>query len=404
MEASTEQKLLRTLLSKTFYNKVRAGLRKEVFSAYSADIFEPLEALHAKTENDLELDDLKSYFYVKNDTLTVQQKRIYNNIFDGIDQEQKLDDGVATEMMRECISRSAAVRIGDIALGIINGTQPPDFSAIIKEAEAGSAGVIEEQFEELSTEVKDFADILDPKNLFKFSNPGLAELTGAGRGNFVEVLARPEVGKTSFCTELAVGFAEQGLNVHYFGNEEPGKRLLMSMLRAVVNKSDTEIREMFLKGHVYDEWEKIKGYLRLFDCVGMHIDDLHRHTNRHSPDVVFVDQLDKFKVSNSESKTLALASLYVSAREIAKKEQCLIIAVGQASADAQDVRYIDYSMADYSKTGKAAEADLIIGIGKDPGTKDNLQRYLTISKNKIDGIKGSFDVLFDGTTNNWITA
>jgi hypothetical protein len=46
-------------------------------------------------------------------------------------------------------------------------------------------------------------------------------------------------------------------------------------------------------------------------------------------------------------------------------------------------------MMENSKTGKAAEADLIIGIGKSDVTdNDDKRRYLTVSKNKLTGFHG----------------
>ena len=48
-------------------------------------------------------------------------------------------------------------------------------------------------------------------------------------------------------------------------------------------------------------------------------------------------------------------------------------------------------MMEGSKTGKAAEADLIIGIGKHSSQEDdepNNVRFLNISKNKLSGYHG----------------
>jgi hypothetical protein len=51
-------------------------------------------------------------------------------------------------------------------------------------------------------------------------------------------------------------------------------------------------------------------------------------------------------------------------------------------SDAHDRQFIDYSMMDNSRTGKAGEADIIIGIGK-TGTseEENTVRHICISKN-----------------------
>ena len=52
-----------------------------------------------------------------------------------------------------------------------------------------------------------------------------------------------------------------------------------------------------------------------------------------------------------------------------------------------------------SKTSKAAEADVIIGIGRHSGTNEDgapdNARFLTISKNKISGYHGTIPVLLE---------
>jgi hypothetical protein len=64
-------------------------------------------------------------------------------------------------------------------------------------------------------------------------------------------------------------------------------------------------------------------------------------------------------------------------------------------------------MLDGSKTGKAGEADVIIGIGKrnflteQPVDIRQQLRYLGVSKNKISGWHGLLPVSFDPTTNQW---
>ena len=53
-------------------------------------------------------------------------------------------------------------------------------------------------------------------------------------------------------------------------------------------------------------------------------------------------------------------------------------------------------MMENSKTGKAAEADLIIGIGnKFSDDPNNINRILNITKNKITGLHGDQICLLD---------
>ena len=77
---------------------------------------------------------------------------------------------------------------------------------------------------------------------------------------------------------------------------------------------------------------------------------------------------------------------------MAKRHECALIAVSQASADAAGRTRLDFSMMENSKTGKAAEADLIIGIGKhgQDASEDepDTMRFLNVSKNKLSGYHG----------------
>jgi hypothetical protein len=55
-------------------------------------------------------------------------------------------------------------------------------------------------------------------------------------------------------------------------------------------------------------------------------------------------------------------------------------------------------MMEGSKIGKAAEADLIIGIGKHASMDDDepdLSRFLTVSKNKLSGWHGTIVCCID---------
>ena len=134
----------------------------------------------------------------------------------------------------------------------------------------------------------------------------------------------------------------------------------------------------------------------------MTVEELRAHAEDQQPDVIIADQIDKFKNSGIwNNETQRRNDLYVQSREIAKRNNCLMFNICQASADAHDHRQITYDMADMSKTGKAAEADFFLGIGADPGVEESFMRYLTISKNKIDGIKGTFDCFFNPAENKW---
>ena len=110
-----------------------------------------------------------------------------------------------------------------------------------------------------------------------------------------------------------------------------------------------------------------------------------------------MDQLDKFRIKGEYSRgDEKLKEIYVNASEIAKRNDALIWAVCQASYEAEDRQFIDFSMMDNSRTGKAGEADIILGIAKTGGSDiENTMRILCISKNKLNGWHGPINTHID---------
>jgi len=141
---------------------------------------------------------------------------------------------------------------------------------------------------------------------------------------------------------------------------------------------------------VHFTWSKIKDNIFLFDIVDWTLEDIDTHCEKHKPDIIVIDQLDKVNVKGTFARTdEKLRAIYTGAREIAKRRNCAVIAISQASADAHNRDKISFDMMENSKTGKAAEADLIIGIGRNTGVDtENRNRTLNISKNKITGYHG----------------
>ena len=83
--------------------------------------------------------------------------------------------------------------------------------------------------------------------------------------------------------------------------------------------------------------------------------------------LIVIDQLDKINVKGTYARTdEKLRQIYTSTREIAKRRNCAVIAISQASADAHNRNSISFDQMENSKTGKAAEADLMILIAKNP--------------------------------------
>ena len=106
---------------------------------------------------------------------------------------------------------------------------------------------------------------------------------------------------------------------------------------------------------------------------------------------------DKFSITGSFARPdEALKACAIYARQIAKTYDCAVFYMSQLSAEAEGRATLNQSMMEGSRTGKAAEADLMILIGKSATVEgqdeDSPLRHLNIVKNKLNGWHGMVNV------------
>ena len=204
------------------------------------------------------------------------------------------------------------------------------------------------------------------------------------------MFALVESGKSAFNISICFGpdgFAEQGARVLYVANEEPAEA---TRFRAVMsNTGFSEERLLQNKHAARDVWRRIKDNVLFHETT--EIRQLEALVKKYKPDIVVVDQMDKLNINGSFARDdLKLSEIYRRGREIAKKNHCSVIAVTQADASADGRTSLRFTQMSGSKIGKPAEADYVLGLGKESteNGSDNFLRYLTVSKNKIGGKHG----------------
>ena len=387
-----EKQMIRLMLNKKFYTQYKGILSPTVFSGDISSLYDTIQKAHDKYEEDLKVDELYSlHTAIFNPALTRAAKEKFSELVEDIKEVQEPNKEIAKDIMRILSDRDLAQRIAVESTEIFNGKEA-NFNEITTMIEKHKHGIDEEKVPAVTNDVNEVLDLLSVTTKWKFNIPVLKEnVGGIGGGNLMIAFARPETGKTAFWVSLCAGpngFAEQGAKIHAFINEEPAVRTQMRAISCYTGMTRQEIIDDIQTAQSY--WGDIKDNISMFDTVDWSMDDIDTHCEKHKPDIIVIDQLDKINVSGTYSRTdEKLRQIYTSVREIAKRRDCAVIAISQASAEADNRNSVSFSQMENSKTGKAAEADLIIGIGRNANTDlENNIRTLCVSKNKINGYHG----------------
>jgi len=387
-----EKQMIRLMLNKKFYTQYKGTLSPTVFSGDISSLYDTIQKAHDKYEEDIKVDELYSlHTAIFNPALTRAAKEKFSELVEDIKEVQEPSKEIARDIMRILSDRDLAQRIAVESTEIFNG-KDANFNEIISMIEKHKKNIDEEKVPAVTKNVGEVLDLLDVTTKWKFNIPVLNHnVGGIGGGNLMIAFARPETGKTAFWVSLCAGphgFAEQGAKIHAFINEEPAIRTQMRAISCYTGMTRDEIIQD--KEMAHKSWSDIKDNISMFDTVDWSIQDIDAHCEKHKPDIIVIDQLDKVNVTGTYARTdEKLRQIYTSVREIAKRRDCAVIAISQASADAHNRNSISFDQMENSKTGKAAEADLIIGIGRNSNSDlENKIRTLCISKNKINGYHG----------------
>lgn len=389
-----EIELIKTLLNHEAYQSTQAKLRQSIFSEDGADLFVLLKDAHEKYDADLKPEDLYSIWLSKNPVATTSEINEFRDNIDDLKRAEAITSEVATDVIESLWRREIGRDIANIGINMSEG----DTSALLKLQsliEKISGSYMPDEFGEPTTDnIYELLAETSDDNRWKFNIETLARhVYGIGPAEFGIVFARPETGKSAFLISIIAGpggFCQQGAKVLYLGNEERTTRTKLRAIQACSGMTREQITEN--PDLAMSKYQAIKDRLIMKDVQEWDLDTINAYCEKIKPDAVFIDQADKVTISGQyNSSHERLRELYRSLRELAKRHDCALVGVSQASAEAEGKTRVDFSMLEGSKTGKAAEADLIIGIGKASSGDDNEpdnRRFINVSKNKLSGFHG----------------
>ena len=390
-----EIQLLKTLLTKESFNSAAPRLRRSIFSEDTGILYDLLGDTHNKYETDIKPDDLYSIWLSNNPVATTSEIGDFRDTIDELKHADPITPEIAVDVIENLWRREIGRDIANLGLNMSEG----DLSAMTRLQsllERTKDSYMPDNFGEPTTD--DIYELLaetSDENRWKFNIETLARnVYGIGPSEFGIVFARPETGKSAFVISICSGpggFCQQGAKVLYLGNEEKTTRTKLRAIQACSGMTREQIADN--PDLAMSKYMSIKDRLIMKDVQEWDLDTINSYCEKINPDIIVVDQSDKINIAgNYNASHERIRELYRSLRELAKRHDAALLGVSQASADAEGRTRIDFSMLEGSKTGKAAEADLIIGIGKHNGDGDdntpNHDRFLNISKNKLSGYHG----------------
>jgi hypothetical protein len=401
-----ELSLIRSLMDKEFYDEHRGSkCPNRLFSTDVRKIKVCIDDAMDRYERTVLPDEIEALFMSNNPTLTTAQKASYHSLFVQIKREQPMGSDVAQEVLSKLFQQVIGEDVANIGFDMVNG-DGNTLEKLRNLLEAYGDDFIPNlniEWDDITIETLMAKAELEAK--WTFNIPSVTRLVeGVSGGQLIEVGARPNTGKTSFHASLIAapgGFAHQGAKCIILCNEEPTHRVGARYLTAAAGMSAREVKGNMGKAKAM--YEPVMQNIKIKDAGGRDMAWVESVCKSENPDILVLDMGDKFGVAGNYARPdEALKACAIYARQLAKTYDCAVFYMSQLSADAEGRSQLNQSMMEGSRTGKAAEADLMILIGKSPTVEgeqeDSPVRNINIVKNKLNGWHGIIDVELDYQT------
>ena len=388
------QSILKECLNTEFFTENKGKLRSSIFDEEAKEIYETIETMHEKFDRDISPLELFTFWKSQNPTSTGSWDEQIEGVIGTISDAETLDTDIAADVIGNLWRQHVGLDIANLGIKMSEGdTNAMD--TLNKLIERVSDGYLPDDFaEDVTDDIYELLAVVSNANRFKFNIETLSRnVYGIGRGEFGVIAAYSNVGKTALAISLCAapgGFCQQDAKVCYIANEEVAKRTKLRAIQAYTGMTKDEIE--FDPQAASARYSGIKDRLIFADAQGWDIQMLDAYLGKQKCEVCIIDMADKIALNTQfNSGHERLRELYYRLRELAKKHDCAVIGISQASAEAEGKTRLTPTMLEGSKVGKIAECDILIGAGKanDAENPDDPTRYLTVMKNKISGWHGT---------------
>ena len=391
-----ELSLIRSLMDKPFYDDHKgARCPDRLFSKDVRKIKQAIDAAMDRYERTVTPAEIEALFMAENATLTTAQRQAYSVLFVQVTKQEVMGSDIAQDVLSKLFQQVIGEDIANLGFDYVNGskTSLDPLRQMLELYGDDFTPNLKIQWEDIDLDT--ILAMTDLESQWTFNIPTLTrKVEGINAGHLIEVGARPNTGKTSFHASLVAapgGFAWQGAKTIVLCNEEGYHRVAHRYITAATGMDKHEIVKR--KSEAMAIFNKIRDNVMFKDATGRDMNWVESVCKSYKPDIVILDMGDKFsRMAGFARPDEALKANAIQARQIAKQQECAVFYMSQLSAEAEGKVVLNQAMMEGSRTGKAAEADLMFMISKNPTVEgqeeEDLQRHINVVKNKLSGWHG----------------
>jgi len=398
-----ELSLLRSLMNKDFYTDHRGSKCPDrLFSKDARKLKHTIDYAMNKYKRDVTPDEVEALFMANNPSMTTAQKQGYSSLFNTVKREQPMGTDVAQDVLSKLFQQVIGEDIANLGFDYVNGAEKSlrPLRDLLDKYNDNFLPEVKIEWDDIS-----FDTIMAKQSVqmkWTFNIPEMArKVEGVNAGYLVEIGARPNTGKTSFHASMLVGpggMARQGAKCVVLCNEESYDRVAFRYIQASTGFPKEKIQANIQEAKTI--YQDVTKNVKIKDVSGEDMSWVETMCKSERPDIVVLDMGDKFARSGSYSRPdemLKANAIY--ARQIAKTYGCAVFYMSQLSAEAEGRQVLNQAMMEGSRTGKAAEADLMLLIGQ-PAQVEGVDeqstlRHINVVKNKVTGWHGMINCNLD---------
>ncbi len=393
-------------MDKTFYDDHRgAKCPDRLFSKDVRKIKQSLDKAMHTYERTVTPDEIEALFMSNNPSMTTAQKQAYSALFANIKKEQPLGTDIAQEVLSKLFQQVVGEDIANLGFDYVNGAKSSlePLRNLLEMYGDDFTPNLNIEWDDITIETLLAKNDLEAR--WTFNIPTLTrKVDGINAGHLIEIGARPNTGKTSFHASLIAspgGFAHQGAKCVILCNEEGYHRVGARYLTAATGMTVHDVKNN--PSEAQARYKPVFDNIKIRDASDRDMAWVESVCKAYQPDILVLDMGDKFaRTGGFARQDEALKANAIHARQIAKSYNCAVLYMSQLSAEAEGKIVLNQSMMEGSRTGKAAEADLMILIAKNPQVEgqdeEDIQRHLNVVKNKLSGWHGSVHCELDYRT------